>query len=159
MNTKQKSIENKAKKVKKAKIDANNSDKKVNSFADAAEKFTFKNTSDKSYREFRNKVDDDAIKLANANRNFYELTFKNKGGLVMPIIIQWTYADGSKEKEYIPAEIWKLNENEVTKVFVKDKEVVNILIDPDLETADTNTSDNMFPRVEVKSKFDSYNKK
>jgi hypothetical protein len=41
----------------------------------------------------------------------------------MPVIIQWTYADGTKEIERIPAEIWRLNEKKVNKVFIKDKEV------------------------------------
>lgn len=136
----------------------NNSEMNMNSFGDEAQKFTFKNTSDNEYREFRNKLDDDQIKLANADRNFYELTFSNKGGLAMPIIIEWTFSDGTNEKEYIPAEIWRKNENQVSKVFVKEKEVVNIIIDPDKETADINLEDNVFPRKEVRSRFDSYRK-
>jgi hypothetical protein len=130
--------------------------KKASSFEEAAETFVFANTEDRSYREFKNKVDDEKIKLANANKNFYEVTFKNNGGLVMPLIVEWTYEDGSKEEEYIPAEIWRLNENEVSKVFAKDKRVINISLDPNKKTADTNTDDNNFPRIQSATKFDQF---
>ena len=93
------------------------------------------------------------------NKNLYEVTLSNKGGLIMPVIIEWTYKDGTKEIERIPAEIWRLNENKITKVFVKDKEVTNIVIDPLKETADVNTQDNVFPKVNQPSKFDELKKK
>ena len=88
------------------------------------------------------KTNEEKVKIKNAEKNFYEVTFKNIGGLVTPLIIEWTFEDGSKEIERIPAEIWRSNENEVTKVFVKNKVVQNIKLDPFLETADTNISDN-----------------
>ena len=65
-----------------------------------------------------------------ADKNMYELTFTNKGGLVMPIIIEWTYKDGTKEIERIPAQVWRKNEKKVTKTFVKDKEVASVKLDP-----------------------------
>ena len=70
------------------------------------------------------------------NKNVYELTFSNKGGLVMPIIVEWTYKDGTKEVDRIPAQVWRLNEKKVVKTFVKDKEVASIKLDPMRETAD-----------------------
>ncbi|UXP34031.1 M1 family metallopeptidase [Reichenbachiella agarivorans] len=151
-------VEDKPKKGKKDKkvSEGTATDGKVLDFAEEAEVFEFKNTEDKNYFEFMNRVDDAAVKLANENKNFYELTFSNKGGLVTPLIVEWTYEDGSSETEYIPAEIWRMNENEVKKVFVKDKKVVNIVIDPNEETADTNTEDNVFPRVEKPSDFDEF---
>ena len=87
------------------------------------------------------------------NKNMYELTFSNKGGLVMPIIIEWTYKDGSKEVERIPVQIWRKNENKVVKAFMKDKEVASIKLDPMRETADINESNNVWPAVETASKF------
>jgi hypothetical protein len=87
------------------------------------------------------------------NKNMYELTFSNKGGLVMPIIIEWTYADGTKETERIPVQIWRKNENKVTKVFLKDKEVTSIKLDPMRETADINESNNTWPAVQETGKF------
>ena len=74
----------------------------------------------------------------------------------MPVIIEWTFKDGTKEIERLPAEIWRRNENEVTKVFVKKKEVVNISLDPNLETADVKTVNNHFPKREEKSKFEKF---
>ncbi len=62
------------------------------------------------------------------SKNYYELTFSNNGGLVMPIIIEWTYKDGTKEVEKVPVGIWKLNEKQVTKVFIKDKEATAIQV-------------------------------
>jgi hypothetical protein len=87
------------------------------------------------------------------NKNMYELTFSNKGGLVMPIIIEWTYKDGSKEVERIPVQIWRKNENTVVKTFLKDKEVASIKLDPMRETADINEKNNVWPALETASKF------
>ena len=84
----------------------------------------------------------DADKAALQNKFFYELHFSNKGGLTMPIIIEWTFKDGSKETDRIPAQVWRLNENKVTKAFMKDKEVASIKLDPMRETADINESNN-----------------
>ena len=93
------------------------------------------------------------------NKNIYEITLSNQGGLVMPIIIEWTFKDGSKEIERLPAEIWRTNEKTVTKVFVKEKEVSAVVLDPQKETADINTVDNVFPKVEASTKFDELKKK
>jgi len=87
------------------------------------------------------------------NKNYYELHFSNKGGLVMPVIIEWTYEDGTKEVETIPVEIWRKNEEKFTKVFVKNKEVKSIVIDPYKETADVDESNNMFPIREMPNRF------
>ena len=76
------------------------------------------------------------------NKHFYELSFSNKGGLVMPIIIGWTYKDGSKEIDRIPAQVWRHNEKNVTKFFMKDKEVASITLDPLRETADIDETNN-----------------
>lgn len=77
-----------------------------------------------------------------SGKHFYELHFSNKGGLVMPIIIEWTYKDGTKEVDRIPAQVWRLNEAKVTKFFMKDKEVASIKLDPMRETADINEGNN-----------------
>jgi hypothetical protein len=88
----------------------------------------------------------------------YEITYNKPGGLVMPIIVQFTYKDGTKEKKTYPAQIWRYNDKEVTKVFSSSKQITNIKIDPDLETADVDTSNNNFPK-ENGDKFDSFKKK
>ena len=77
----------------------------------------------------------------------------------MPVIIEWTYKDGSKETDRIPAEIWRVNETKVTKVFAKEKEVASVTVDPQKETSDISVDDNVFPRVAQPSKFDELKKK
>ena len=103
---------------------------------------------------------DDALKQKLADKYFYEITFSNKGGLVMPIILEWTYADGTKETEKIPAQIWRKNEGKVVKTFMKDKKVTNVQLDPMKETADINTSNNSWPKIpDEPSKFQSFKMK
>ncbi len=99
-----------------------------------------------------NYTEAERFKIAGA-KNLYELTFSNKGGLVMPIIIEWTFKDGSKEIDRIPVYVWRKNENKVVKTFMKDKEVASILLDPLRETADINTDNNSWPAVTTPSKF------
>jgi len=89
----------------------------------------------------------DAEKQQYANRFFYEVTFSNKGGLVMPIIVEWTFKDGTKEIDRIPAQIWRMNENKVVKAFMKTKEVASIRLDPMRETADINENNNSWGSI------------
>jgi hypothetical protein len=94
-----------------------------------------------------------------ADKNMYEITFSNKGGLVMPIILEWTYKDGTKEIERIPAQVWRKNENKVIKSFVKDKEVASVKLDPYEETADINTKNNTYGDIKPPSKFKVFKQK
>ncbi len=77
---------------------------------------------------------------------FYELVFEKPGYLVMPIIVEFEYEDGTKERKQYPAEIWRKNDAEVTKVFPSSKAISKITIDPDEETADVETSNNSWPK-------------
>ncbi|HEY5687693.1 MAG TPA: M1 family metallopeptidase [Yeosuana sp.] len=90
---------------------------------------------------------------------FYNITFEKPGGLVMPIIVEYTYADGSKSKVTYPAEIWRLNDKEVSKGIASDKEIVSIVVDPNLETADVDTSNNSWPKEIKQSAFDRFKDK
>jgi len=72
---------------------------------------------------------------------------------VMPIIIEWTFKDGSKEIDRIPVQIWRKNENKVIKTFVKDKEVASIKLDPMRETADIDEKNNTWNVAAEPSKF------
>jgi aminopeptidase N len=138
---------------------AKDGDKKDEDFSKGPTFITVLPTNDRFYGEFQNKVDDKAIVNKLENKNIYEITLSNKGGLVMPVIIEWTYKDGSKEIDRIPAEIWRINETKVTKVFAKDKEVASVAVDPLKETSDISTDDNVFPRAPQSSKFDELKKK
>lgn len=94
-----------------------------------------------------------------AGKYFYELSFSNKGGLIMPIIVEFTYKDGSKKIDKIPAQIWRLNELKTSKFYVEDKEVASIQIDPMRETADIDESNNTWGIKEKASKFQIFKQK
>ena len=76
----------------------------------------------------------------------------------MPVTIEWKYADGTSEIERLPATVWRLNEHEIKKTFVKDKEVIQVKLDPNFEYADVDANNNTFPKVEKPSKFDTFKK-
>ena len=71
----------------------------------------------------------------------------------MPVILEWTYKDGTKEYEKIPAQVWRKNEKAVTKVFIKNKEVASVKLDPMRETADIDESNNIWPKEIVQTRF------
>ncbi|MEO0334242.1 MAG: M1 family peptidase, partial [Bacteroidota bacterium] len=123
---------------------------------DAPQDITVTDTDARYFGEFRNRTNDDEVRKKYGDKNLYEVTFNNEGGLVTPLLVEFTYADGSTETEYIPAEIWRKNEQQVTKVFAKDKEAVKITVDPGKATADAKTENNVFPRKEEKSRFEQF---
>jgi peptidase M1-like protein len=145
-------------KTQTARIENANKDKDGNNidFSNGPDPLTITNTPSNYYGEFKARVDDEVIQNTYEGKNFYEISFKNVGGLVSPIIIEWTYSDGTKEVEQLPAEIWRSNEKEAKKVFVKSKEVVNITIDPRGDSGDTETTNNHFPKQENKSKLEEF---
>lgn len=90
---------------------------------------------------------------------FYNITFEKPGGLVMPLIVEYTYADGTKERVKYPAQIWRLNDKEVSRSIASEKEITAIAIDPDFETADVDTSNNYWPKRVEQSMFDKFKEK
>ncbi|WP_256007002.1 M1 family metallopeptidase [Pedobacter deserti] len=122
-------------------------------------RFEVSRTADQDFQSYYNSLTAEEKKLYESNKNFYELEFSNPGGLVMPIIVEWTFKDGSKEMDRIPAYIWRKNENKVTKVFAKDKEVVSVQLDPYRETADIDESNNAWPRQAKPSRFELFKQK
>ena len=78
------------------------------------------------YVEFLESLDNDEKALLNSNKNYYELQFSNIGGLVMPIILEFTYADGTSEVIRIPAEIWRRNSEIIKKVFIVELSLIHI---------------------------------
>ncbi len=90
---------------------------------------------------------------------FYEVEFEKPGGLVMPVILELTYVDGSKKIIKYPAEIWRKNDDSFKKVLVSEKEIKNLTIDPNEETADINLSNNNWPKIELPSDFEKFKSK
>lgn len=153
-------LEKKSINVAKGDLAAKPNENKYDNFNNGPEPFSLVATDPRLNGEFASRVDDKAIMQKLEDKNIYEVTLSNKGGLVMPVIIEWTYKDGTKEIERIPAEIWRVNEQKVTKVFVKQKEVTNMVLDPKQEIADVNDQDNVFPkRTGTATKFDEFKKK
>jgi hypothetical protein len=87
---------------------------------------------------------------------FYNITFEKPGGLVMPIIVEYTFKDGTTKTETYPAEVWRHNDKEVSKVLASNKEIKSIKVDPNLETADVDTYNNSWPREIKQSRFDQF---
>jgi hypothetical protein len=101
----------------------------------------------------QNFSDEEKAKL-NEPKFFYQVTFNKPGGLVMPIIVELTFEDGTTENHYFPAQIWRMNDQEVNRTFATKKAIAKIQIDPKLETADIDTTNNSWPKTIEKSKFD-----
>ncbi|MDQ6787417.1 MAG: M1 family metallopeptidase [Acidobacteriota bacterium] len=94
--------------------------------------------------------------ILNAGYYFYIVDLKNIGGLVMPVIFRVEYVDGTTEEIRIPAEIWRYNNFDVSKMITTKKEVKAFVLDPHLETADTDLSNNYFPRRTIPTRFEIY---
>ncbi|MEQ8477034.1 M1 family metallopeptidase [Fulvivirga sp.] len=106
--------------------------------------FSLTETPDIFYWDFLSRVDDEKIKADFKGKNFYDITFKNVGGLVSPLVLQFTFDDNTTASETIPAEIWRYSESEVTKVFYFNKVLKSVQLDPFDKTGDINTRNNVF---------------
>jgi hypothetical protein len=113
----------------------------------------------KDYEDFKEKLSPEQLELLNSGKQFYELNFSNIGGIPMPIILQFTFTDGTNQLIHIPAEIWRRHEEKVSKVFIFDKEVASVHLDPFLETADTDVSNNHWPERQIPTRFELFREK
>jgi Peptidase family M1 domain len=107
----------------------------------------------KAFEDFMATLNDKEKSLVNADYNFYSVSLKNKGGLVMPVILKTEYADGTSDTVRIPAEIWRYNNFDVSKLIVTKKEAKNIILDPNQETADADQTNNSWKKTLVPTRF------
>lgn len=114
---------------------------------------------DIEYQQFMTRLSASDKELLQNGKNYYELTIENKGNLIMPVILQFQYVDGTSEDIRIPVEVWRFKSDKITKVFPTDKEVSKIVLDPYLEIADVNTDDNYYPPQSKPSKFEAFKNK
>ncbi len=137
----------------------------VTDFYDENDRFTVTNKERNAYQKFikglepwERKTLERALK---EDKNYYVMEFSNLGGLVMPILLELTYADGSKEDRYLPAEIWRRNHKQVQKLIItdKDKPLQSVSIDPRWETADVDIENNNYPRRIIPSRIEVFKKK
>ena len=101
----------------------------------------------------QNVAPEDKANLKNP-KYFYEVEFNKPGGMPMPVIVQITYEDGTVDNYKYPAQVWRQNNETIKKVYAVSKAIKQIQIDPKLETADIDVTNNSWPKAEVKSKFD-----
>lgn len=136
----------------------------VTDFYDENDRFTVTNKERNAYNKFlkglepwERKTLERAIK---EDQNYYVMEFSNVGGLVMPILLELTFEDGSKEERYIAAEIWRRNYKNVQKLIVtdKNKSLVSVTIDPRWETADVDIENNNYPRRIIPSRIEVFKK-
>ncbi len=128
-------------------------------FSNGPEIITMTDTPDSHYGGFLSRINEKDMRKSLSGKNLYELTIKNLGGLVMPVTIEWNFTDGTSEIETLPAQIWRFDEYQVTKTFIKNKEVSSINLDPNFEFADVNMTNNSFPKTEIPSEFEQFKKK
>ncbi len=134
----------------------NEKDENIDDFYATRNKYEVDALDIQDFETFNGDLSDEDSLLLNANKQFYELSFSNVGGLVMPIIVEIVYADNTIEVVRFPAEIWRQYEEQVSKVLILDKEVVSFRLDPYLETADTDVDNNSWPRREEPSRFELF---
>ncbi len=91
--------------------------------------------------------------MLNTNLHFAVVDFENLGGLVMPVILELKFEDGTSEEMRIPAEIWRQNNQSLAKMLITEKKIVEVVLDPHLETADTDLSNNVYPPRPTESRF------
>ena len=128
-------------------------DKEILDFYNEYDPFEATLVDQEEYDKYLAKLTDKDLEILKTDFNYYNIDFVNKGGLVMPIILNFTFKDGTTEEVRIPAEIWRTNDKNVSKVFFFKKELASIEMDPWLETADVNLNDNNWPRKTQLSKF------
>ena len=85
------------------------------------------------------------VEAIEKDEGYYIFEFSNKGGLVMPIPLEITYEDGTKELIRIPVEIWRKNSKK-TKWLKRSKlKITQAVIDPYWEIGDTQIENNYYP--------------
>ncbi|MBU2881443.1 M1 family metallopeptidase [Psychrosphaera sp. B3R10] len=143
-------------------VDAN---KDVTDFYDENDRFTVTNKERNKYQKWLKELkpwEKATFERAVAeDKNYYVIDFSNLGGLVMPILLELTFEDGSIEQQYIPAEIWRRTPKAVKKLIVTDKskKLASVQIDPHWETADVDIANNRYPQQFIKSRVEAYKSK
>ncbi|MCH2230319.1 MAG: M1 family metallopeptidase [Crocinitomicaceae bacterium] len=113
----------------------------------------------KEFEDFKATLTKEQLEILNSGKQIYEVKFSNLGGIPMPLILEFTFADNTTEVIRVPAEIWRRHEENVSKVFVFNKEVSSLRLDPFLETADTDLNNNSWPVAKSPSRYELFKKK
>jgi len=111
------------------------------------------------YEDLRKKISENQMNILNSEKQFYEIKFSNLGGLPMPIILKFEFIDKTNVVIRIPAEIWRRYEDKVSKVFMFDKKISSVRLDPFLETADTDLNNNSWPPKKQPTRYSLFKRK
>ena len=114
------------------------------------------NVTDEEKEKFANslaKLKPHERKLLKTKKDFQVVTFKNNGGVIMPILVELEFKNGKKKQVHIPAEMWKKNPREIKRLFITKHPITKVRIDPGDRTADTNSSNNVWPPEIEESRF------
>lgn len=137
----------------------NERDADIDDFYAITDRYKVDDLHKEEYLEFRSKLSKEDQELLNSGKQFYEISFKNIGGIPMPLIVQFQLENGTKQDFKIPAEIWRKDEDVVSRVFILDAKVEQIVLDPYLETADTEIENNYWPQVAQPSRYELFKQK
>jgi hypothetical protein len=113
-------------------------------------------------RYFQNSLENltpDAFKNRKEPKKFYEVVFEKPGGIPMPLIVEYSYSDGTSERITYPAQVWRKNDSTISKYIATDKEIIGVLVDPDNATADINKDNNTWPKTLAENDFEKFKKK
>lgn len=131
-------------------------DKKLIDFYTDLDEFKYNLVDKKDYQSYYEKLSADEKKILESRNNYYQIKIQNVTGMPTPVILEFTYEDGTKERKDIPVEVWRFDDKTVTKVFVTSKKVSSIALDPQLETADVDVNNNYWPSQALPSRFEMF---
>jgi hypothetical protein len=118
--------------------------------------FTVTNKDRNKYKEAVDGLEDWEKALLKEGKHLYLVDFSNKGGLVTPLVLEITLASGKKYVERVPAEVWRYSPKKITKLIITDEPMTSLVQDPYWETADTDQSDNAWPRRAAPSRLELF---
>jgi hypothetical protein len=131
-------------------------DPSMKDFYDTYDPYAPDRSDTEAYTRYQNSMSDQEKEWRAKKGTYYQLDFSNIGGMVMPLVIRFEYADGSSEIKRIPAQIWNQDNLKTSKVFLLEKELVGVTLDPYQETADCDLSNNSWPTRIKESRFDLF---
>jgi virulence-associated protein VagC len=128
----------------------------LNDFYNTYDPLAVTEESKAQYQKYLQSLSPEERAVLEKGLNFYEVGIRNNGGLVMPVVMQMNFQDGSSQVVRIPAEIWRYDDQEITKVFVTEKPVASFVLDPFQETADIDLNNNAYPQRPQPSRFELF---
>lgn len=138
---------------------AEEKDAKLVDFYTNFDEYKYNALDKKDYQNYVEKLNADEKKLLNAKNSYTQVKVENVTGMPTPVILEFTFEDGTRERREVPVEVWRFDDKSFTKVFVTTKKVSSVAIDPQFETADVDVSNNYWPSQAQPSRFEMFKEK